>query len=44
MSQYTLGYYPLQSRYCFEDYVHLGKGNGPDPNRGLYGHLTNASF
>jgi len=32
------------ARVCFEDYQAIGKGNGQDPNRGLYSHLTNASF
>ena len=39
--RYTEGF----ARLCLEDYNHLNKeGTAVDPNKGLFGHLTNVSF
>ena len=32
------------ARVCMEDYVPIKKNGGSDPNKGLFGHLTNVSF
>jgi len=32
------------ARLCLEDYQHIKKNSAKDPNKELFGHLTNVSF